>query len=134
MKRHRTAKIKKTPFVAFVLGLFFSFLSLLAISFISSLILISTENPTGSVGITSLFSLLAAGMLSGFVISKRNGEDGIKAALLSALAFVALMFAISLVSSKGKIDGAVLMNGLCYILISLPAALLGGKQKKRRRR
>lgn len=134
MKRHRTAKIKKTPFATFVLGLFFSFLSLLAISFISSLILISTENPTGSVGITSLFSLLAAGMLSGFVISKRNGEDGIKAALLSALAFVALMFAISLVSSKGKIDGAVLMNGLCYILISLPAALLGGKQKKRRRR
>ncbi len=134
MKRRRTAKIKKTPFTAFVFGLCFSFISLLIVSLISSLILISTKNPLGNVGITSLISLLAAGILSGFVISRKNGEDGLKSSLLSAIAFVVIMFAVSLIFSKGKIGGAVLMNGLCYILISLPAALFGRKEKRRRRK
>lgn len=134
MKRHRTAKIKKTPFAAFVLGLCFSFLSLLTVSLISSVILINTKNPTGSIGISSLISLLAAALLSGFMISRRNGEDGIKTSLFSSLAFVVILFSVSLISSKGKIGGAVLMNGLCYMLVAIPAALFGGKQKRRRRR
>ena len=134
MKKHRGIKAQRTLPGTLVFGVVVSF----AILFIASLILagliMTTSNPIGSIKTVSLAALLVSGVISGFVISKRKGEGGFLASLLSALIFVGIIFAISLILTKGNVGGVVLMNGLCYLLVSAFSSLLAKNRGRRHRR
>ena len=134
MKRHRGAKAERPfPEVLFF-GVIFSF----AILFITSLLLcgviMNTSNPTGSVKTVSLISLLVSGGVSGLVIAKRKGDGGVVTVLISSLIFIGLLLAVSLISSKGKVSGAVFMNGLCYMMISVFFSFFAKRRERHRRR
>ena len=114
-------------------GALFSLSSLILSLAIFSFILSMLENPITFVGVSSLAALLVSGALSGFVIAKHKGEGGALTAFLSSIITSALIFATGLICSGGKIQLSVLMNILCYILISALFARLKGLGKKRKR-
>ena len=134
MKKHRGAKNPKSAPRSLLFGVLFSFAALIIISFVSSAFLMMGENPGGSVKGASLTVLLISAAISGFAVSKYKGEGGFGISLISALAAVVIMLAVSLISSGGKISGASLMNYLCYALVAAFTAFLGKRREGRRRR
>lgn len=134
MKKHRGIKTQRALPGALVFGIIISFLVLFITSLALAGLIMTTSNPVGSVKTVSLVALLVSGAISGFVISKRKGEGGFLASLLSALIFIGIIFALSLILTKGNVGGVVLMNGLCYLLVSAFSSLLAKKRERRRRR
>ena len=134
MKKRKNKKSKNTAIGTLLLGILFSFTVLIVLSLISSFLLIGLKNPTANIRIASLAVFLVTAAVSGFAVSKHRGEGGIAFSALTALAFIALLFALALIMSKGKISGVLFMNYLCYMLISSFAALLGSKKRKRHKR
>ena len=134
MKKHRGIKTQRALPATLIFGVIISFSVLFVTSLALAGLIMTTSNPVGSVKTVSLAALLVSGAISGFVISKRKGEGGFLASLLSALIFVGIIFALSLILTKGKVGGVVLMNGLCYLLVSAFSSLLAKKRERRRRR
>ena len=134
MKKRKNKKSKNTAIGTLLLGILFSFTVLIVLSLISSFLLIGLKNPTANIRTASLAVFLVTAAVSGFAVSKHRGEGGIAFSALTALAFIALLFALALIMSKGKISGVLFMNYLCYMLISSFTALLGSKKRKRHKR
>ncbi len=134
MKKRKNTKSKNTPLGTLLLGIAFSFAVMIVLSLVSSFLLVGFKNPTANIRVASLTVFLITAAVSGFFVSKRYGKGGIVISALTALAFIALLFAVALVISKGKISGVLFMNYLCYMLISSFAALLGAKKRKRHKR
>ncbi len=130
MKKHR---LKKDGRGGLIFGVLISvlsfFLSLLIFSFILSIF----ENPISFVSIASLAAFLVSGAVSAFATAKYKGEGGTVTALLSSLLASAVIFAVGLICCGGKIKLSLLMNILCYLLVSAIFARLAGIKKKRRR-
>ena len=129
MKIH---KIKKEKQGGFVIGAL-----LCAVFFIASLTLFSLllsffEDPITLVSPSALLSFLISGAVSAFVNAKRKGEGGTLSATLSSLLASLLFSAVGLVISRGKIELSLLMNVLCYILVSFVFARLAASKKRKR--
>lgn len=134
MRKRKNAKSKSTALGTILFGVVFSFAVLAVLSLLSSFLLIGLKNPTANIRIASLVIFLITAAISGFTVSKRRGKGGISVSALSSLAFIALLFAMALIISKGKLSGALFMNYLCYMMISSFTALLGAKKINRRKR
>ena len=134
MKKHRGASKKTTLPRALLSGVGISLAVLLVFALIASAIIMTASNPTGSVKAASLVTLLVSGAVSGFLISKKRGEGGAFASLLSSIIFIAVILAASLIMSKGQVGGIIFMNCLCYFLISFFFSLLAKKRYRHRRR
>ena len=134
MKKHRNKNADKTPLSVFVFGILFSFLTLIILSFISSLILMSTKNPLFSIKLTSLVTLLAAGAISGFAIAKYKGNLSLGISIAASASAAILMLVISLISAKGNVSGSIFMNYICYVMVSAFFAFIGRKRKMHRHR
>ncbi len=134
MKKHRSANKTTTLSRTILFGVAISFAALLIFSLVFAALIMTTTNPVGSTKTVSLAALLVSGAVSGFVISKRKGEGGFLASLFSALAFIAVILALSLILTKGRVGGIVFMNCLCYLFISSFASFLAKKRERRHRR
>ena len=134
MKRHRVTKKRQAPLAALLFGVSLSFSAIILVSFIASAILFNTKTPIGKVDVASLISLLVAGALSGFAISKKKGEGGIVTASICSATSIAIMLLISLISGSGNIGGKSFMNYVCYILVSVFFAFIGRKREKKHHR
>ena len=134
MKKRKNTKSKNTPLGNLLLGIAFSFGVMIVLSLDSSFLLVGFKNPTANVRVASLAVFLITAAVSGFFVSKRCGKGGIAISALTALAFIALLFAVALIMSKGKISGVLFMNYLCYMMISSFTALLGAKKRNRHKR
>ena len=134
MKKHRGTSRKTTLSRALLFGIGISFAVLLTISLIFSGLVMTSSNPTGEVKAVSLATLLAAGAASGFIISRKMGDGGAFASLLSALAFIGIILAASLILTKGRVGGIVFMNCLCYLLVSVFFSFIAKKRHRHRRR
>lgn len=134
MKKRRNSKAQRTPLSVFIFGIFFSFFTLLLLSFIASLILISTKNPNLSIKVCSFATLLASGAISGFAISKYRRDLSFGISVFATLSVAVLMLAISLISTKGNVSGGIFMNYLCYVLISVFFSFIGRRKTKRHHR
>lgn len=134
MKRYKGFNIKKTGVRTIMFGIAFSFLSLIISSFLISLMLSGMSDPIRYIGIASLIAFLISGAVSGLATAKYKGQGGVKSALISSLIFIAIIFLISLVISKGSVSGGIFMNYVCYIMLSLLTAALSSREKKHRRR
>lgn len=111
-----------------------SLVTLLILSLVSSMIIYAGENPTSNIGIASLATLISSAAVSGIIISRYKGNEGMKVAGLSSLATVLIMLIIGVILSGGKFSPSAFINYGCYVGISLLAAYLGRKRGKRRRR
>lgn len=134
MRKRKNSKSKNTSLKTLLFGVIFSFTVLVILSLASSFLLVGFKNPTANIGIASLAVFLVTAAISGFTISKHRACGGIAFSALSSLLFIALLFAVALIISKGQISGGLFMNYLCYMLISLFTAFIGARKPKRRKR
>ncbi len=138
MKKHRGSKKKTSLRSAVLFGVVFSCLSIIAVSFFASLLVSRLDDPSGNLGHASLASLLIAGAISGFAVSKYKGDGGISASLISSLITVFIMLAAALIGKSGNVGGGIFMNYLCYLSLAALSAFLGrgreGRKKHKRTR
>ena len=132
MKKHKFRKNCSNS--ALIFGTLLSVFSLLLSTLIFSFILSKLENPISLVGVGSLAALLTSAAISGFFTSKYKGEGGTVSAILSSLITCLLIFATGLIASGGKLGLSLLMNILCYLLVSSLFGKLASLKKRRRRR
>ncbi len=109
------------------------------VAFAASLLLFSLllsffANPVSLLSISALLSFLVSAAAASFINAKRKGEGGTLSAILSSLLTSALFFAVGLIASRGKIELSLLMNILCYLLVSALFAKLASVKKKRHSR
>ena len=115
----------------FLLGALICALSFVATLLVFSLLLSLFENPIAKISLFALLAFLVSGAVSAFINAKRKVEGGTLFSLLSSLIASTLFFSVGLIVSRGKIELSLLMNVLCYILISFVFARLASIKKKR---
>ncbi|MBO5206977.1 MAG: hypothetical protein J6K44_07625 [Clostridia bacterium] len=98
---------------------------LLVFSLICTFILGMLDNPTESLGLYSLVTLLVSALVAGFVCRRSSGTLG--AALLSLLLTVIVMMLIGVIISGGKLTLSAVMNYLCYFGAGLVGAAIKRK-------
>ncbi len=117
-----------------IYGVISFFIFLLLTSFVMACVINNTKNPSGRIEVFALAALLISGAFNSFLTSKVNSSNGIICASVSALASVAIMFAITAIINRGHLTGMILMNYLCLILVSVLFAFLGKRRSMRRKR
>lgn len=117
-----------------ILGVLFSFITLLVITLVSSFVVLRFKNPTNLVPTASLVVFVLCGTVSGFSLSKLKGDGGMAFALITGLTFIFLFIIVSLILTKGRVPGMLFMNALCYLLVSAFWAFIGKKRQAKRRR
>ena len=127
-------KLKKEGHLGLLFATLICALSFIISLFIFSLLLLFLENPVSLVSLFSLLAYLVSAAASAFINSKRKGEGGTVFAILSSLLASAVFFSVGLVGSRGKLELSLLMNILCYILVSALFARLGSLKPKRHKR
>ena len=132
MKKRKFKRVAKKGGLLF--GVIFSFISFFLSSIVTSLVISLFENPISKIELGSLVTLLISGALSAFINAKYKGEGGTLYALLSALIASAAIFATGMILSGGNGTASLLMNVLCYLLVSALFAKLAGIKRKNGRR
>lgn len=127
-------KFKKSGSKSLFFGALFALASFLISLTVFSIILSLLKNPISLLGIFGIAAYLSSGAISGFVNSKLKGEGGILFAILSSLIVSGVFLAIGIIASGGKSAPALLMNVLCYLLVSALFAKLASLKKKKFRR
>jgi putative membrane protein (TIGR04086 family) len=107
---------------------------ILLVTFILAFISSMTKDPTSLTGGLSLAALIVSGAVSGFGISKANGEGGALVGILSSIITASVILVIGLIVSTGKLNLGVFLNLIAYMMTSTLASILGKKRLKRRKR
>ena len=110
-----------------------SVILILLFSLISSAIVGSLDDPTESVGIFSLGTMLIAAALSGIISTRIKGEGGLRFSTLVALSVVLIMLLINVIISSGRVSGGAFMNYGCYLGVVALSAFLGRKREGHRK-
>ena len=133
MKKRKRARVSRGGLGTFAFGILLSLGFLIFFSLIASIILSNAKSPTKNLAAVSLAVFLVCALVSGFINSKRGGENGILYSVITSLAFTLLMLAVSLITTRGKVGGMLFMNYLCYMMASSFAAFLGKRRTRRHR-
>ena len=133
MKKHKSQRRERSGAKAILFGTLMSLGLLFAVSAAASFVLLRLEDPISFIGVGSLASLLISGAISAFITAKYKGEGGFLSSLFSSLIFSLVIFSAALIIGKGKLGIGLLMNILCYLLISVLSAKLATRKAKRRR-
>lgn len=129
-------KITKSLHTMLITGFVVSVAVLLAVSLICALIAHLNADPTSLIGVMTLVSVVASAAVSGVIITRTCGEEGVKISTLSALLIALIMMLIGLISNRGALPTSGIMNYICYLLTSIFFAVVGrvrvGAKKHRR--
>lgn len=125
-KNHTTVGIAGS----FVICLLFSALIIILFSLLSALILGQLSDPTASVGIFSLGTMLISAVASGILCIRLKEDGGLKFPALVSLAAVLIMLLINVIISQGKVSGGAFMNYACYLGTYTLSAFLGRRKKR----
>lgn len=131
-KRKSVYELRGIPL--FILTVIFSFLVLCICTFIVSAIAYASDDPTAYLGIGSFAALLVCGAISGFSISRKQGEGGFGYSVLSSLSFVLIVLLIKLAFGGGAVSVSIVTDSVCYMGVATLFAFLGRWRKKRRHR
>lgn len=133
MKNRFKAKNKATPIKSVLIGVLSVLIFFLILSFITTVILYNTSDPTSKTGLFSIISFVLSGAIATFINTKLYGNENIMLPIFSSLASLVVFMIISLIFC-GKITGGNLMSALCFTLASTLALILGKKKKPLRNR
>ncbi len=134
MNFKRGRREKRTSSKCFIIGIIFAAISFFAIAFSASMILSILKNPLGSIGLFSFVTLLISGAISGFFTSKYKSEGGTVTAIITAVAFAAVLLVTGLIINGGRLPFVTLVNLLSYIMLAALFALIAQRKRKRRSR
>ena len=129
MIKHKKKELGLTALI--LIGMAVSIVTVFAVSFALAVISSMTNNPTALTGAFSLLALILAGLISGFFISRFNGNGGAIVGILSSVIAAAIMLSVGLVWKKGAISYGVLINMLAYVGVSVIASVLGKRKPKK---
>jgi putative membrane protein (TIGR04086 family) len=131
----RKRKSKELGLVALIMiGTAVGLGTIIATAFILALISSLTKDPTSLTSWLSLASLLISGAVSGFIISRANGEGGALVGISASVISAALLIIIGLIMSAGRLRLGVFINVIAYLSVAVFGSILGKKRIKRRRR
>ena len=132
MKKRTRGSVGSSPLLTILIRVAFVFASVAILSLIGAAVLSALNDPVKGVGIASLAALVVGGGLSGYINSR--GKGNISSSVIVTVISAAIMLAVSLVLNGGGIKGGALMNLLCYALVSLFFAYIGGRRCSRARK
>ena len=117
-----------------VIGTVASVGAVFVMAFILALISSMTKDPTSLTGAFSLLALLLAGAVSGFIISRVNGEGGKLIGILSSVIATVVMMIVGLIRKGGFLPLGALLNLLAFLAVGVISSILGKKRARKRRR
>ena len=132
MKKHKRKELGLGALL--VIGTVASVGAVFVMAFILALISSMTKDPTSLTGAFSLLALLLAGAVSGFVISRVNGEGGKLVGILSSVIATAVMMIVGLIWKGGLLPLGALLNLFAFLAVGVLASILGKKRARKRRR
>ena len=118
----------------FIICLGFSTVTITVLTMILAWISISTDDPTGKIGIFSLISLILAATLSGLFASWQNPTDGVGFSVISGLGMTLIMLLCGIIVSAGRLSGGAFMNYGCYLGTYALLSYIGMRAKDKRKR
>lgn len=118
----------------FIICLGFSMVTILVLTMILAWISISTDDPTGKIGIFSLIALIIAATISGLFASWQNPTDGVGFSVISGLGMTLIMLLCGIIASAGKLKGGTFMNYGCYLGTYALLSYIGMRAKDKRKR
>lgn len=118
----------------FIICLGFSMVTILVLTMILAWISISTDDPTGKIGIFSLIALIIAATISGLFASWQNPTDGVGFSVISGLGMTLIMLLCGIIASAGKLSGGAFMNYGCYLGTYALLSYIGMRAKDKRKR
>ena len=132
MKKHKRKELGLGALL--VIGTVASVGAVFVMAFILALISSMTKDPTSLTGAFSLLALLLAGAVSGFVISRVNGEGGKLIGILSSVIATSVMMIVGLIWKGGLLPLGALLNLFAFLAVGVLASILGKKRARKRRR
>lgn len=132
MKKHKRKEHGLGALLA--IGVIASLGAVFIAAFILALISSMTKDPTSLTGAFSLLALLLAGAVSGFVISRLNGEGGTLVGILSSAIATGVMMIVGLIWKGGLLPLGALLNLLAFLAVGVLSSILGKKRARKRRR
>ena len=132
MKKHKRKELGLTALL--LIGAAASVGAVFVVAFILAFISSMTKDPTSMTGAFSLLALLLAGAVSGFVISRVNGDGGALVGILSSVIATGVMIIAGLIWKSGFLPLGALLNLLAFLAVGILSSLLGKKRSRKRRR
>ena len=132
MKKHKRKELGLGALL--VIGAVASVGAVFVMAFILAMISSMTKDPTSLTGAFSLLALLLAGAVSGFVISRVNGEGGKLIGILSSVIATSVMMIVGLIWKGGLLPLGALLNLFAFLAVGVLASILGKKRARKRRR
>lgn len=111
-----------------------SLICVFAVAFVLAAVSSLTKDPTALTGAFTLLTLLIAGAVSGFCISRLGGDGGVLVAILSSVVSTSVMILVGLILKKGALPLGAVLNLFAFLAVSVVFALLGKRRIKRHKR
>ncbi|MBQ8321765.1 MAG: hypothetical protein IJX92_05320 [Clostridia bacterium] len=118
----------------FIIGIGLSMLVFVGVFLLATLIVSLDSDPTSKIDIAAFVSLIISSAISGIVLTRLHGKDGLKYTALTSLLLSLIMILISIFLSSGALSGGAFMNALCYFGVSMLTAFIGRGGRRRKRR
>lgn len=127
-------KFSRSAYADFMKCAIICALTLPVLSFMGALIANALVDPTASIGVASLVSLiLSAALCGGICIRITDGK--MKVPLLSALFVTLVMMLIGLIVNRGALPSSAIMNYICYFgVFALSSLALRGRGTRKMRK
>lgn len=132
MNKRRKKELGLSALLA--IGASASALSVFAVAFALAVISSLTNDPTSLTGAFSLLALVIAGAVSGFLISRLNGDGGVLVSILSSVISTSVMILAGLIIKKGALPLGAVLNLLVFLAVSIVFSLLGKRRTKKHKR
>lgn len=132
MKKHKRKELGLTALL--LIGAATSVVAVFVVAFILAFISSLTKDPTSMTGAFSLLALILAGAVSGFVISRANGDGGALVGILSSVIATGVMIIAGLIWKNGFLPLGALLNLLAFLAVAIISSILGKKRARKRRR
>ena len=132
MKKYKRKELGLTSLVA--IGTLASITTVVVTALILAVISSLTKNPTSLTAAFSLLTLVLAGSVSGFVISRIIGGGGSLVGTLSIAIATALMLMIGLICKGGLLPLGAILNMLVFLAVGIIASILGKRRPRKKHR
>ena len=132
MKKHKRKELSLGTMLA--IGTVASVVSVGIVAFILAIISSLTKNPTSLTGAFSLLTLVLAGAISGFVISRVMGDGASLVGTLSVAIATVAMLAVGLIWKGGLLPLGALLNLCVFLAVGVIASVLGKQRPRKRHR
>ena len=132
MKKHKRKELSLGVMLA--IGSVASVVSVGTVALVLAIISSLTKDPTSLTGAFSLLTLVLAGAISGFVISRVMGDGASLVGTLSVAIATVAMLAVGLIWKGGLLPLGALLNLCVFLAVGVIASILGKQRPRKRHR